>query len=183
MAVRHARLGHLCCAPLLLAGCAAAGLRTPAAIATSAGGHPSKPVAMQHYVLPMGDISSGGTAIVRHSPVYPAALLAACPALVRVRARVSVDGAGRVREVRSMVVDDAAATARWQPFLLAVRVAVMTWRFNPLQVTHWAADIDGNSHVVDSADEPFDRFYVFRFACHAGKPVVSVEPVGTAPGS
>ena len=133
---------------------------------------------MQHLVLPMGDISSGGTAIVRHPPVYPGALLAACPAPVQVRARVSIDGAGRVREVRSMVVDDAAATARWQPFLLAVRTAAMQWRFNPLQVTHWAADVDGNSHVVDSANEPFERLYMFRFVCHAGKPVVGMTEIG-----
>lgn len=164
---------------LLLAGCAAPAMPTPVAIVPEAGGRTPKSVAMQHYTLPMGDISSGGTAIVRHPPVYPAALLAACPEPVQVRARVSVDGTGRVRDVRSVLFADPATTASWQPFLLAIRAAAMEWRFNPLQVTHWAADADGNSHVVDSKNEPFDRTYVFRFACHARKPVVGVAEAGT----
>lgn len=53
------------------------------------------------------------------------------------------------------------------------RVAALQWRFSPLQISHWAADADGNSQVVDSETKPFSQAYVFRFACHAGKAMVS----------
>src|SRR6185437_2396363 len=167
---RRLRMGAVL---LLLAGCVGQGMRIPATA-----GHVATPVAMKHYRLPMGDISSGGTAIERKPPVYPKALLPACPAPFEVQARVDVDRAGRVEKVSGVVIDDAAATPRWQQYFLAVRAAAMQWRFNPKQVTHWAADVNGNSHAVDSANEPFLRLYVFRFACHAGKPVVNVAEVG-----
>lgn len=133
---------------------------------------------MKHYALPMGDISSGGTAIERTLPVYPTSLLAACPSPVEVRVRVDVDRAGRVEQVSGMAIDDATAAPRWRQYFLAAQTAAMQWRFNPLQVTRWAADVDGNSHVVDSANQPFERRYVFRFECRAGAPVVSVAELG-----
>jgi len=177
-AFRVARRLRAGAALLLLAGCAGQGMRIGAAGPDHAG-HVVKPVAMKHYPLPMGDISSGGTAIERNPPVYPKSLLPACPPPVEVQARVDVNRAGRVEQVVGAVIDDAAATPRWHQYFLAAQAAAMRWRFNPLQVTHWAADVDGNSHVVDSANEPFKRFYVFRFACHAGKPVVGVDAVGS----
>lgn len=122
--------------------------------------------------LPMGDISSGGNVIERHLPVYPKSMLVSCPARFDVRVRMDVNRDGRVEHVIGMVID--AAPAHWHVYLLPVQAAAMQWRFDPLQVTHWAADVDGNSHVVDGANEPFNRFYTFQFACHAGKPVVSV---------
>ena len=133
---------------------------------------------MKHYRLPMGDISSGGTAIQRNLPVYPKSLLSACPAPVEVEVRVDVNRVGRVEKVSGVVIDDAATTPRWHQYFLAARAAAMQWRYNPVQVTHLAADVDGNSHVVDSANESFERLYRFRFECHAGKPVVGVAEVG-----
>jgi len=137
---------------------------------------------MAHYRLPLGDVSSGGNPSRQPLPAYPPSVLAACPPPVEVRARLSVDRLGRVSDVRGMVIDDPAVTARWLRFLDAVRAAAMQWHFNPLQVDHWAADVDGNSHVVDSATEPFTRLYAFRFVCRAGKPVVGVDEVGSPQG-
>lgn len=171
------------CGPLLLlAGCAVPGTRTGSAAGPNDAGRGQASVAMSRLSLPMGDISSGGTAVERILPVYPTALLASCPAPVEVRVRVGVNRAGRVDQVSGAGVDATAAT-HWHAYFLAARTAVMRWRFNPLHVTHWAADVDGNSHVVDSTSEPFQRIYAFRFACHAGKAAVSLVEDSHGPRS
>jgi hypothetical protein len=125
------------------------------------------------YQLAMGEISSGGMPIQRIAPIYPADQLAACPPPQEVRAQLIVDKTGRVSDVRGIVVDDGSATPSWQQFFAVVRTAALQWRFAPLQIEHWAADADGNSHVVDSETKSFSLAYVFRFECHAGKPMVS----------
>ena len=127
---------------------------------------------MTHYRLPMGDVSSGGNVIERPLPVYPKSMLASCPARFDVHVRMVVNRDGRVENVIGVVLD--ATPPHWNFYFPPVQAAAMQWRFSPLRVTHWAADVDGNSHVVDSANKPFKRFYTFQFACHAGKPVVSM---------
>lgn len=136
------------------------------------------PVAMKHYSLPMGKISSGGNVIKRQLPVYPESLLASCRAPFEVQVGVEVNRDGRVKDVFGVVLD--ASPPPWNAYFLATQAVVMQWRFNPLRVTRWAADTEGNSHVVDSANVPFQRFYTFRFACHAGKPDVSLIKGGAA---
>lgn len=125
-----------------------------------------------HYQLAMGEVSSGGTALERVTPVYPAARLAACPPVVEVTARLIVDRAGKVTEVRPG--NAASAQADLAPYLDATRTAALRWQFNPLQINHWSADANGESHVVDSRTEPFSLDYLFRFTCHAGKVQVRV---------
>ena len=159
-------------APLVLAGCAMYAARTGASAGSSDAGRSARPVAMQHYTLPMGDISSGGNVIERPLPVYPKSMLASCPARFDLQVVMDVNRDGRVEHVVGEVVD--AIPPHWRVYFPPVQAAAMQWRFNPLRVTHWVADVEGNSHVVDSANEPFKRKYTFRFACHAGKPVVSV---------
>ena len=123
------------------------------------------------YQLALGEVSSGGTPFRRVAPAYPPNLLASCPPPQEVPARLIVGANGTVGEVR--VTGEAQADASRRAFIAAVRVAALQWQFNPLQVNRWAADADGNSHVVDSETRPFSLAYVFRFACHAGKPAVS----------
>jgi hypothetical protein len=120
-----------------------------------------------HYQLAMGEVSSGATAFQRVTPVYPVAQLAACPPAVEVTAKLIVDRAGKVTEVRPG--NAASAEADLAPYLDATRTAALRWQFNPLQINHWAADANGESHVVDSRTEPFSLDYLFRFTCHAGK--------------
>jgi len=132
---------------------------------------------MVRYQLAMGQVSSGATPVRRITPVYPAAQLAACPPAQDVQALLIVDRAGKVTEVR--VPDEAQADASRRAFIAAVRVAALQWQFNPLQVGRWAADADGNSHVVDEETKPFSLGYVFHFECHAGLPSVSTETSGT----
>lgn len=126
---------------------------------------------MARYQLALGEVSSGATPFQRVTPIYPVDQLATCPSSQEVQALLIVDQAGKVNEVR--VVDEAQANANRRKFTAAVRVAALQWQFNPLLINRWAADADGNSHVVDSETEPFSLSYVFRFECHAGKSVVS----------
>ena len=123
------------------------------------------------YQLALGEVSSGGTPFQRVTPVYPPELLADCPPPQEVPALLVVNGAGKVGEVR--VTDETQADTGRRAFIASVRVAALQWQFNPLQINRWAADANGNSHVVDSATKPFSLAYVFRFACHAGKATVS----------
>jgi hypothetical protein len=128
---------------------------------------------MVRYQLALGEVSSGATPFQRVTPIYPTDQLPTCPPPQEVQALLIVDQAGKVSEVR--IVDEAQATANRRPFIAAVRVATLQWQFNPLQVSHWAADANGNSHVVYDETKPFSLTYMFRFECHAGHASVSTE--------
>jgi hypothetical protein len=124
-----------------------------------------------HYRLALGEVSSGGSAFERVTPVYPASELASCPSAAQITAKLIVDTRGRVIEVRPS--DTASATPPMKPYLDATRTAALQWKFNPLQINHWSADANGDSHVVDSSTLPFSLEYTFRFTCRAGRTVVS----------
>lgn len=131
---------------------------------------------MAHYKLALGDVATGGGAIQRGLPVYPPALLAACAPVVDVQVQVIVDTTGQASDVRHYpAAGDPAAPVSPQ-FFDAVRTAMMQWQFAPLQISHWAADADGNTHQVGSDTDPFSLVYAFRFECHAGKATVSSAP-------
>lgn len=157
---------------LVLAGCSTTASRNGTAQGTGeATWKVVVPPGTKRYQLTFGDVSSGAVLAQRASPVYPPELLATCPPPAQVLALVIVDKSGKVAEVR--VAGENAADASRHRFISAVRTAVLRWKFVPLQVTHWAADADGNSHEVDSETQPFSLTYQFNFACHAGKAVVS----------
>lgn len=122
---------------------------------------------MAHYQLAMGSTSSGAAPIDHPAPSYPDAMLASCPAQVKLQALLIVGTDGKVDEVR------AEATAANAPFVDAVRAAVLGWRFEPLIISRWAADANDETHPVDAKAEPFSLPYEFRFACHAGSAQVS----------
>lgn len=123
-----------------------------------------------HYDLAIGQVASGGEAIDRSVPVYPPALLAACPPPIEVQAKLIVDSTGRVSEVRVTHPEPAPAQ---QLFDDAVGEAALDWRFAPLQFDRFAADANGNSHAVERVVRPFSLDYVFRFSCRAGRPLVT----------
>ncbi|HEV2682101.1 MAG TPA: hypothetical protein VGV14_16470 [Rhodanobacter sp.] len=156
---------------LMLVGCVTPEHILPAPAKGDASWRLVVPKDTVRYQLAMGEISSGGTPIQRVAPIYPGDQLAACPPPQEVPATLIVDQAGKVDEVR--VADEASAGANRRAFVTAVRVAARQWQFDPLQINHWAADADGNSHVVDSETKPFSQTYVFRFECHDGKSTVS----------
>lgn len=125
-----------------------------------------------HYTLALGDVATGGGTIHRVLPVYPPTQLAACPPVVDVRVLVIVGTTGKASEVRHYPAAKPPATPVPPAFFDAVRTAVMQWQFTPLQIAHWAADADGNTHKVDSTIKPFSLAYAFRFECHAGNATV-----------
>jgi len=160
-----------CLLLLLLAGCAAPRHQPPPPATGDASWRVVVPPGTVRYSLAMGEVSSGATPFKRVTPVYPPGLLAACPPPQEVPALLIVDGTGTVGEVR--VPDEAQADAGRRAFVAAVRAAALQWQFSPLTIVRWAADADGNSHVVDSETKPFSVAYEFRFECHAGKSTVS----------
>jgi hypothetical protein len=123
---------------------------------------------MAHYQLAMGSTSSGAALLDHPAPSYPSVMLASCPEQVQLRALLIVGENGEVDEVR---IHQAPAVA--PAFVAAVRAAAMGWRFEPLVISHWAADANDEAHPVDTEAKPFSLPYAFRFACHAGKAEVS----------
>lgn len=167
---------------LALAGCAHA----PSSPSTSPSAEGSAswravlPEGTARYQLAMGEVSSGAAPDRRVEPVYPAALLARCPAPVEVRALLVVNAAGRVDDVR--VDGEAGADADRRPYIDAVKAAASQWTFLPLKVERWAADANGDSHVVDSETRPFSLAYDFRFECRAGTAHVTAGAAASAAG-
>lgn len=165
--------GGVCVLLLLLGACVASPDKPPPPPTGEASWRQVLPDGMVRYELALGEVSSGAAAFKRVAPVYPPAQLASCPPPQEVEALLVVDRLGAVGQVR--VADEARATAARHAFIDAVRTAALQWRFRPLRVERWAADADGDSHVVGSDTRPFSMAYVFRFACHAGQPAVSSE--------
>lgn len=165
------RLLYGSCAALLLAACATTQRASPPPPKGDASWRMAAPKDTVRYQLALGEVSSGGTPFQRVTPVYPVDQLASCPPPQEVSALLIVDKAGKVAEVR--VAGEAGADVHRRAFAAAARAAALQWQFNPLQINRWAADADGNSHVVDSKTEPFSLAYVFRFECHGGKSTVS----------
>lgn len=176
MAVGRFRTGCLL-GTLLLAGCTRS-IRSAAP--TAATGSTSYRAGagrdLAHYTLALGQVATGATPVVHPSPDYPPAMLASCPSEREIPARVIVDAAGHVAEVR---IDPATDSAQG-PFADAVRKAVRAWTFEPLQISRWAADAQGNSHAVDGGTRPFTLDYVFTFRCRQGQASVSgaTRPAG-----
>jgi hypothetical protein len=156
---------------LTLVGCAVTQRIPPPPPTGDAAWRMVAPPGTTRYQLALGEVSSGGAPFQRVAPVYPPNLLVSCPPPQEVPALLIVGANGRVDEVR--VTGEAQADASRHAFIAAVRAAALQWQFNPLQIDRWAADADGNSHVVDSETKPFSLAYVFRFACHAGRSAVS----------
>ncbi|GGY32110.1 hypothetical protein GCM10008098_26890 [Rhodanobacter panaciterrae] len=162
---------------LLLAGCASSPRIAPPSRGDASWRMPPPP-GTTRYHLALGAVSMGATLVKPVTPRYPASQLAACSPSQEVDAQLVVDRTGRVSDVRGIVIDEAPPP--WQQFFAAVRAAALQWRFTPLQIEHWAADANGDTHQVDSETSPFRQVYVFRFECHAGQPSVAMEPSGAA---
>ena len=156
---------------LALGGCATAPPEPPPPATGDASWRMAVPPGTARYQLALGEVSSGATPVQRVSPLYPPGQLTSCPSPQEVPVLLVIDDKGAVGEAR--VAGEAHADPARHAFIDAVRAAALQWKFNPLQINRWAADADGNSHVVDSETRPFSLTYVFRFECHAGKSTVS----------
>lgn len=173
MSRRGGRWGVLAVAGIL-GGCSTGARIKPAAAPPHQGVASYRPLAddhMAHYQLALGSISSGAAPIDHPAPMYPGAMLAGCPAQIRLKTLLIVGATGKVEEARfEDVPPDEAA------FVEAVRAAVLGWRFEPLVIRRWAADAKGNTHTVETEAKPFSLRYEFGFACRAGRAQVSSLP-------
>lgn len=156
------------CALTVLSACAA----NPATTA-------SKPRAIRHIALALGQTTVGGTPHAQPMPVYPVALLSLHLPPRTLEARLTVDAQGEVASVQVRSGDGADAMQGL--FAEAVRQAALAWTFEPLRVQRWAADAAGDTHAVDDAAQPFMVDYVFSFAWQDGRPRVTALAVGRAP--
>lgn len=150
----------------LLAACASV---SPGA----AGYHPVTRGPLQHYPLALGEITTGATPRTQPMPIYPPALLHARLAPLEVAARLIVDTEGKVSEV--LIEGEDQADPQKRQFDEAVHAAAMQWTFEPLRVSQWAADANGNTHDVGSQARAFSLEYVFRFAWKDGKPATEAR--------
>ena len=163
----------------LLVGCAQAPTQPPPPPPTGdASWKAVIPEGTARYQLAMGEVSSGAAPDHRVNPVYPPSLLTRCPPPVEVRALLIVSAAGKVDDVRV----EGPADADRRLYIDAVKTAAMQWSFLPLKVERWAADANGESHIVDSETRPFSSSYDFRFECHAGAARVTTGDAPSATG-
>lgn len=161
---------------VLLAGCAHMEQESPVVPGVGSASYRSAATSdLAHYQLALGQIATGATLEAHAPPSYPPSMLASCPRLIELPARVIVDTGGHVSEVRLPAATDQ------QPFADAVQQAVRGWRYTPLTITRWAADADGTSHPVDSQAQPFNLDYVFTFRCEHGRATVSAGPQPARP--
>lgn len=167
MAGPHLRIAMLAA---LLGGCAhVTGRAPPPAPVGSTSYRSGANAGLAHYPLALGQVAMGAAALSHPAPVYPPAMLASCPPSIEVPARVIVNAQGGVGEVRIAAPIEAARPL----FAAAVRIAIQAWRFQPLQITRWAAAADGTTHPVDSETRPFSLDYVFTFRCQQGQASVA----------
>jgi hypothetical protein len=128
---------------------------------------------LQHYPLALGQVSTGAIPHEHPAPAYPPTLLDLRLPPREVGARLIVNEEGRVSEVR--IDDEARADPDTRLFDAAVRAAAMQWTFEPLRISQWAADANGNTHEVSSEARPFSMDYVFHFAWKDGRPVTDAS--------
>ncbi|WP_232821108.1 hypothetical protein [Dyella sp. C11] len=128
---------------------------------------------MAHYQLALGQISTGAVPWHHPAPIYPPALLDQRLPAHEVQAQLIVDEQGKVSEIR--MPDEAQADPQARQFDAAVRAAAMQWTFEPLRISQWASDANGNTHEVSTEARPFSLDYVFLFTWKDGKPVTDAS--------
>lgn len=115
-----------------------------------------------------GQHTFGAQPIDNPPPVYPPELVASNLAAT-IRAKVIVDGEGKVTDVRAL---DTMGGEHHAVFFAAVREAAMRWRYSPMTVVQDNEDARGNFHQTKTT-QPFSLDYSFRFELKDGVPTVS----------
>ncbi|KJV36835.1 hypothetical protein VI08_02935 [Luteibacter yeojuensis] len=121
------------------------------------------------YHMENGQSSFGAQPVTNDPPAYPAALIAANLPQAVVHAKVIVDGAGKVTDVRDL---DAPADANHAAFFRATHDAAMHWAYTPMTLVQEHEDAKGNFSETRTT-APFSLDYAFRFELKDGKPVVT----------
>ncbi|HEY4291472.1 hypothetical protein [Luteibacter sp.] len=160
-------------ATLALAGCATDGAVAPAT-STSA----SKDGKVSYEAIPAdkanqlkeskGQHTFGAQPIENPPPVYPPELVSANLAAT-IRAKVIVDGEGKVTDVRDL---DTMGGDHHGAFFAAVREATMRWTYTPMTVVKDNEDARGKFNQTKTT-QPFSLDYSFRFELKDGMPTVT----------
>jgi len=124
------------------------------------------------------EISNRPSPLEFPAPAYPPVAIALGLRRVEVNAKVIVDTAGRVSEVRIAAAPDP--TTHPSVFDEVVREALLRWRYIPLTFRRFVEVKDGQGNVVDSRllsseNKPFSLDYNFVFELRDGKPVVGAR--------
>ena len=124
------------------------------------------------------EISNRPSPVEYPPPAYPPTAIALGLRRFEVNAKVIVDTAGRVSEVRIAAAPDP--TTHPSVFDEAVREALLRWRYIPLTFRRFVEVKDGQGNVVDSRllsseNKPFSLDYNFVFEVRDGKPVVGAR--------
>ena len=158
---------------LALAGCATDGTSAPVkSAATPKDGKVSYdmvPAKDSDRLKPAkGQHTFGAQPVENPPPVYPPELVSANLAAT-IRAKVIVDGDGKVTDVRDL---DTMGGEHHGQFFSAVREAVMRWTYTPMTVVQDHEDARGNFSQTKTT-QPFSLDYSFRFELKDGVPTVS----------
>lgn len=161
--------------PLLLAACAQ--VPTP----PRAPAPPSKDGKVSYEAIPASaearrklethQSAFGAQVVTREPPVYPQALVAENLPPVTIRAKVIIDGEGKVSDVRDL---DAAGDAHHAAFFAACRDATLRWTFTPLTIVEEHEGPHGDISQT-RRNEPFSLDYAFHFELKDGVPTVSSD--------
>ena len=158
---------------LALAGCATDGAVSPTKSATA-----PKDGKVSYDMVPAkdsdrmkpskGQHTYGAQPVDNPPPVYPPELVSANLAAT-IRAKVIVDGEGKVTDVRDL---DTMGGEHHGAFFAAVREAAMRWTYTPMTVVQDHEDSRGAFHQTRTT-QPFSLDYSFRFELKDGVPTVS----------
>jgi hypothetical protein len=161
-------------APLLLAACAHAPPAEPAKpVPPPRDGKVSYEVmpagAAGEYHMEDGQSSFGAQPVTNAPPTYPPGLIAANLPQTVVHAKVIVDNAGKVTDVRDL---DTGGDANHAAFFSATHDAAMRWVYTPMTLVQEHEDAKGNFSETRTT-APFSLDYAFHFELKDGKPVVT----------
>ncbi|KAF1007912.1 MAG: hypothetical protein GAK28_01388 [Luteibacter sp.] len=123
------------------------------------------------YKIEANQSSFGAQIMSRNPPIYPPGLVAENLPPATIRAKVIVDGDGKVSEVRDL---DPQGDAHHEAFLAACREAALRWTYTPMTIVQ---DHEGpNGQITQTRHTvPFSLDYAFHFELKDGVPTVSSD--------
>jgi hypothetical protein len=129
----------------------------------------------QRYKMTPHQSSFGAQLTTQVPPTYPAALASQNLGPQEVRAKVVVDGEGRVSDVLDFF--PKSTDANHAAFFAAVREAALKWQYTPMTVVEQQDTSGGGLREVSRTNKPFSLDYLFRFDVKDSQPTVSTKAV------
>lgn len=160
----------------MLAACQPAGVKPDKSSAeTSVNGKQVNDASTQRYKMTPHQSSFGAQLTSQVPPVYPVALASQNLGPQEVRAKVVVDGEGRVSDVLDFF--PKSTDANHAAFFAAVREAALKWQYTPMTVVEQQETSGGGLREASRTNKPFSLDYLFRFEVKDSQPTVSTRAV------